>query len=112
MIGFRAPSAPYSIVESRDLFKRFNVFFVEEKAWFARELKRRRHGIGFAELNAIRAATFDLWDAASTKKGKGRPGGTDGTDEFKNNPVVQNVGQAAWDALNAAFDDGEETEEE
>ena len=85
-------------------------FFVEEKAWFARELKRRRHGIGFAELNAIRAATFNLWDAASTKKGKGRPRDTDPDEE--NGLPVEQVGQAEWDALDAAFAEDVDDEEE
>ena len=100
----RALSSPYSVAESRALFDRFKFFFMTEKTWFVKQLKARRHGIGFAELNAMRAATFGVWDAALTRKGKARV--IDLTDQ-ENDLPAQQVGQAEWDALNAAYGDSD-----
>lgn len=63
-----------------------------------RQVKSRRHDIGFAELNAMRKATFDVWD--ETRKVKAPV--IDLTDQEKA-LSAQHVGQAEWDALDAAY---------
>lgn len=60
-------------------------------------MAERRDGVGFAELNAICAASFPLWDVDSTRKARDV---VVHTDDQENRPLVD---QADLDALDAFY---------
>ena len=59
-----------SVQRRRELYESYKVFFMQDKIRLLRALKGKEGGVGFAEIQAARAATFARWE---TPKTVGRP---------------------------------------